>query len=133
MANQTITQIDQELAHYGVLGMKWGIRKSDYKTSSLSKKVAKTIRKYDKGKELPEDHVKKLSRKVRKQRAAVNKRIAKAEKWLDKAKAADVALIINKYNKDSEKRAGVEKYLESMKVNATTLSELRMDLIDIRV
>ena len=121
------------LQHYGVIGMKWGVRRASRKTSSLRKKVSGTIRRYDKGKKVDREDFSKLSAQVRTQRFGVDKKIRRAQKFLDKSASASAKNIINRYNKDPAKQAAVKDFLESMKLNASTLTELRDQLIDVRV
>ena len=130
MANRVILKNEDTLQHYGVLGMKWGVRKADRKTSSLSRKVAKTVKKYDRGKD---PDVQKISKSVRKERHKVERAIRRAERFIAKSNKADSKQIVNRYNKNPAKKTMVENYIKSMNLNATTLSELRLQLIDIRV
>ena len=52
--NRVVTQ--SEFAHMGVKGMKWGVRRSNRKTESLSKNVRKLTKRYDKGKDIDDDN-----------------------------------------------------------------------------
>lgn len=135
MPNKIVTMESSNdgLQHYGVIGMKWGVRRASRKTSSLGKKVSGTIRRYDKGKKVDREEFSKLSAQVRKQRFSVDKKIRRAQKFLDKSASASAKNIINRYNKDPAKQAAVKDFLESMKLNASTLTELRDQLIDVRV
>lgn len=130
MANRVILKNEDTLQHYGVLGMKWGVRKADRKTSSLSRKVTKTVKKYDRGKD---PDVQKISKSVRKERYKVERAIRKAERFIARSNKADSKQIVNRYNKNPAKKTMVENYIKSMNLNVTTLSELRLQLIDIRV
>lgn len=121
---------DDEIKHYGVMGMKWGVRKANYKTQALSKKVRATVRRFDRGKE---PDTRRISRKVRSQKYRVDSTIKRAERFLSKNDKANAKEIINRYNRDPNKRAAVEDYIKSMKVNSVALSELRLELIDIRI
>lgn len=121
---------DEELKHFGVLGMKWGVRRANYKTRKLTKKVEKTVKRFNKGKD-PETAG--ISVKVRKQKYRVDRNIKKAEKFLAKSKKADAKAIVNRFNKNPEKKVAVEEYLKAMQLNAIPLAELRMQLVDIRV
>lgn len=127
------TSSEEAIVHYGVLGMKWGARRASRKTNSLDRKVSKTVRKYDKGKTVDSSEVSGLSRRVRKQRYKVERKMRNAQRFLDKADRASAQDVVNRYNRDPAKKAAVQDFLNSMKLNATTLSELRMQLIDIRV
>ena len=130
MANRVILKNEDTLQHYGVLGMKWGVRKADRKTSSLSRKVTKTVKKYDRGKD---PDVQKISKSVRKERHKVEMAIRRAERFIAKSNKADSEQVINRYNKNPAKKTMVENYIKSMNLNITTLSELRLKLIDIRL
>ena len=121
---------DDEIKHYGVMGMKWGVRKANYKTQVLSKKVRTTVRRFDRGRE---PDTRRISRKVRSQKYRVDSTIKRAERFLSKNDKANAKEIINRYNRDPNKRAAVEDYIKSMKVNSVALSELRLELIDIRI
>ena len=63
-----------ELMHYGKLGMKWGVRSAARRTNALEKKVSKTVRKFDRGKDLPDGYVNDLSRKVRTQKYKLDRK-----------------------------------------------------------
>ncbi len=132
MANQIVRSnlTEEELKHYGVLGMKWGVRKTNYQTQSLTKKVHSTTRKFDRGKN-PETT--KLSKKVRKRKYKVDRSIKRADRFLKKSRQADAKALINRYNRDPAKKLAVERYMKDMKNSSVTLSELRMQLVDIRI
>lgn len=66
--------LDSELQHYGITGMKWGIRRANSKTQSLSRKIHATTKRFDRGKDLPEGRVRELSKKYE------NKNIKSSEK-----------------------------------------------------
>ena len=87
---------------------------------------------YDKGRETKEK-ASEISRRVRKEKYKLERKIKRASKYLDKASKADAQKIINRYNKDPEKRALVEDYMKTLKMHSTTMEKLRMDLIDIRL
>ena len=132
MANKVIrsTMTEEELKHYGVLGMKWGIRKAQYTSNSLTRKVRKTTKRFDKGKN---PDTTKISKKVRKQKYRMDRAIKRADRFLAKNKKANANDVVNRYNKDPAKKKAVEKYMKDLKIQANTLAELRMQLIDIRV
>lgn len=48
---QEPTLVDDELYHYGVLGMRWGVRRARYKQSKNTRLTTKAID-YDKKKQL---------------------------------------------------------------------------------
>lgn len=141
MGNQLVKKPDimelyenqsEELKHYGVLGMKWGVRRANRKAMKLEKKTRKTIRRYDKGK-LEKDELDELSRKVRSTKFKFDKKVRRAERWLAKAQKADSRGVVNRFNKDPEKRKMVEDYMNSIKESSTTLAELRLQLVDARL
>lgn len=129
-----------ELKHYGKLGMKWGTRTHNKRASSLSNAVANATRKADSSlnmfsgvRKRNQKKVRKLSKQVRNEKASVDRNIRRGEKFLKKAAEADAAKIVNRFNKDPEKREMTKKYVESLKINSTTLSELRLQTIDLRL
>ena len=131
--NQTIRKSElEELKHYGVIGMKWGKTLRGYASRSLTRQTNKVARGYDKGRETKEK-ASEISRRVRKEKYKLERKIKRASKYLDKASKADAQKIINRYNKDPEKRALVEDYMKTLKMHSTTMEKLRMDLIDIRL
>ena len=131
MANKVITsKKTDELQHFGVLGMKWGVRKAVYKSNSLSRKVTKTVKKFNRGKD---PDTTKISKKVRVQKYRMDKAIKKSEKFLARNKKANANKVVNRYNKDPAKKKMVENYMKEIKMQSMLLSELRMQLVDIRV
>lgn len=123
---------EEELKHYGVLGMKWGVRKSQKAIDKLTKQTDKVGRVYARGKKVKEQAT-SLSQGVRQQKYKLDKKIRRAQRWLDKGKKADVKGVINRYNRSPEKRQMVQDYMHSLKKHTTQLDELRLQLIDMRV
>lgn len=134
MANKVITMTEvyseDDLRHYGVVGMKWGVRRSSSRVASLSKKVKKTAKNFDRGRDPSKEHVNKVSKKVRKEKYKVDKGIQRAERFLAKSAKADAKQIINRYTK---KATAVEDFVKSMKANSASLAELRTQMMDIRI
>ena len=129
----TGTYSEDDLKHYGVIGMKWGVRRSNSRVASLSKKVKKATKNFDRGRDPSKERANKVSRKVRKEKYKVDQGIQRAERFLAKSAKADVKQIVNRYNKNPEKKAAVEDFVKSMKANSASLAELRTQMMDIRI
>ena len=63
---------------------------------------------------------------------SLGKQTTKVVRRFDKGQA-DADKIINRFNKNPEKRAMVEDYMKTMQAHGKTLEEYRMDLIDVRL
>ena len=136
MANKLITTeiySEDDLKHYGVIGMKWGVRRSNSRVASLSKKVTKATKNFNRGRDLSKEHANKVSKKVRKEKYKVDQGIQRAERFLAKSAKADTKQLVNRYNKNPEKKAAVGEFIKSMKANSASLAELRTQMMDIRI
>lgn len=122
MANKLImTGIysEDDLKHYGVVGMKWGAFVDQIRELHLYlRKLKKLLKKFDRGKDPSKENVNKISKKVRKEKYKVDTGIKRAERFLAKSAKADAKQIVNRYNKNPEKKAAVEDFVKSMKANS---------------
>ena len=129
--NKLIRQ--DEMEHMGIKGMKWGVHRTGRRTEALNKKVTKTVKKFDRGKEISKGDLEDLSKRVRQEKYKVDKKSRRAERFLAKSAKADAKGLVNRFNKNPEKKVAVEEYLKSMKIHEKTLSELLLQLIDLRL
>ena len=73
------------IRHFGIKGMKWDEKKIKKRTEKLEKQVTKTVKKFDKGRKISDEKLEDLAKDIRKQKADVDKKIKKAEKFFQKA------------------------------------------------
>lgn len=80
---------NDELMHYGVIGMKWGVRRASKQLSSATTKEAKS-----KAKASLDKHYEKASKKL-------NRHVKKAEKHLAKAQKQSIKADNRWFNRDA--------------------------------
>jgi hypothetical protein len=125
---------DDCLKHIGIMGMRWGTRKSQKKTDKLTKSVDRSIHKFDAGRRgVTAGTFREKSRKVRKETYKTNKRIARMNSYLNRTKDESVNNKIFKFKKDPQKIAKVKDYLARNQITTKRLSEVRTSLIDIKI
>lgn len=128
--------IDQnnELSHFGTIGMRWGTRSGQKKITSLGKQIDKSMRKFDSGcKGVNIDTFREYSRLTRKLTFKANKRIARMNKYLNRTKGESVNNMLVKFKKDPEKVKKVKAYLSRNEIQTKKLSEIRSSLMDIKL
>jgi hypothetical protein len=125
---------ETELEHVGIMGMRWGTRRSQKKTDKLVKRIDKTMQKFDSGKRgVTAGTFREKSRQVRKETYKTNKRIARMNRYLNRTKDESVNNIIFKLKKDPQKVAMVKDYLARNAITTKRLSEVRLSLMDIKI
>lgn len=75
--NKLIRQ--DEMEHMGIKGMKWGVHRTGRRTEALNKKVTKTVKKFDRGKEISKGDLEDLSKRVRQEKYKVDKKSRRSE------------------------------------------------------
>jgi hypothetical protein len=125
--------MENELEHVGVMGMRWGTRRGEKKANKLNKQVDKSIRRFDYGKGVSPNTFREQSRDVRKLAYKTNKRIARMNKYLDKAKKQPADKVISRFGRTPEKVAKVKDWLAASELQKTKLSELRSKLVDVKI
>jgi hypothetical protein len=101
-----------ELAHYGIIGMKWGTSHGRKGADRLGKKIDNSIRKFDAGsRRVNAGTFREHSRKARKLTYKANKRIARMNKYLNQVKDEPANNLILKWKKNPKKVAKVKEYL----------------------
>jgi hypothetical protein len=123
-----------EIAHYGILGMKWGTRHGRKAADRLGKRIDNSIKKFDSGsRRVTAGTFREHSRKARKLTYKANKRIARMNKYLSQVKDEPANNLILKWKKNPQKVAKVKEYLNISQMETKKLSELRTSLMDVKL
>lgn len=125
-----------ELKHYGIKGMKWDKDRVEKKTDKLEKLVTKTVdrRENKSGIRLTvtDEDLTSIEAKVQIEKEKVDKKIAKAQEFVDKQKKIMSSNSPIKILAPEKKRKAVEQYLASLKMSSTTLSKLKTQMSNIK-
>lgn len=124
----------EELSHFGTLGMRWGTRRGQKEINKLTKKIDKSVKRFDNGsRRITANTFRDHSRVSRKQTYKANKRIARMEKYLNQVKGESVNNLLFKWEKNPKKVAQVKDYLAKTQIQTKKLSELRTSLVDVKL
>lgn len=125
---------NDHIEHFGVIGMRWGTRRGQKQTDTLAKRVGTSMKKYDRGSTRVDiDTFREHSRKARRLTYNADRRIVRMNKYLNQVKTESVNNKVIKWNKNPEKVKKVKDYLERSQVQSKRLSEIRSNLIDIKL
>lgn len=120
--------------HIEHFGMRWGTRKGQIQTDRLAKRVGNSMKKYDRGStKVDMNTFREHSRKSRRLTYNADRRIIRMNKYLNQVKTESVNNKVIKWNKKPEKVKKVKDYLEMSQIQSKRLSEIRSNLIDIKL
>ena len=107
--------MEDELKRFGVLGMKWGVRRNSSKTyAKASKKLSKLDKKVER-KTKNFGNEKKAKAKVGKAQYKQEKAVAKADKWVKSMRKEFSKVDMNLTAEDSAKGANYVSQLNNLK------------------
>lgn len=123
---------NDEIQHSGTMGMKWGVRRSEKKVNRLSRKIGKTINRFDKGKSVDPTIFKEHSREVRAVGSKIDKRLVKMNKYVNNFKAEPTNKISKMLN-NPKKLAETKDLIAKSGIQKKKVSELRTALMDVKM